>query len=132
MAIDFGKKFKTDKGLEENGVKIDLGEGASITIARLGNKNYQKKFQELAKPHKKAIRLGVLSDEVAEDMLIKALADSVLLGFEGFEEDGEEIVYSLENAEKLLKVKDFRTMVMDLAGEAEAFRKADEEEAVKN
>lgn len=132
--FDIKKEFGTDTQKEIEGVWIDdFGEGLKIKIARIGNPEYQKLFNRISKPHRKAIRRGTLKDETAEKLLIQAMAKGIVLDWKGLSEDGVEIPYSYENALRLLTdYKDFREQVTEVATEIEAFRTEDEEEAEKN
>ena len=89
--------FKTDSELETKGVILDYGE-FRIKIARAGgaNKTFSTVFNERTKAYKHQQQLGVLSDEVAEEILIGVYADSVILNMEVLDHDnsnGEDKVY---------------------------------------
>ena len=130
---DLKRMFGTNKNAEIEGIWQDIGDGVSLLIARIGNPQYQKEFQKIAKPHRRALRRGTLSDEVAEKLLIKAMAKNILLDWKGLEEDGEPIPYSYENAVRILtEYKDLRDYVSDMANEIDAFKLEDDEEAEKN
>jgi hypothetical protein len=122
-----------DKKAEVEGIWQNIGDGVSVKVARIGSTEYQKEFQRISKPHKRAIRRGVLNDDVAEKLLIKVMAKTVLLDWKGLEEDGKEIPYSEENAVRILTdYRDLRDYVSDIANDMEAFKKEDDEEAEKN
>jgi hypothetical protein len=52
----------------------------------------------------------------------------VLLGWRKLKFKGAELPYNVENAKKLLGVKDFRSLVARLASDFEAYRVRQEEE----
>lgn len=122
-------KFKQDINKAEQGSWVDIGDGAKVKIARIGNKNYQDRVMELLKPYKQSIRNKTVSDRVIEDVINIALAETVLVGWEGFKDDnGEEVPYNKGNALKYLQdpaYADFRTLINDLANEIEVFRQED-------
>lgn len=130
---DVKKLFGTDSKKEQEGVWYDLAEGLRMKIARIGNPNYQKRFQTLSKPYRRSIRRGTLSDDLAEKLLIQCLAETILLDWEGVEDDGKEISYSIENAINLLKkYPELRNYINDIANELEGFQEEFKEEAEEN
>jgi len=130
---DVKKLFGTDSTKEQEGVVHEMGEGLKMRIARIGNPNYQKRFQALSKPHRRAIRRGTLADEVAEKLLIQCLAETIVLGWEGLEENGEEVPYSLENCVRILTdYPELRNYINDIANELEGYQAEDDEEATEN
>jgi len=131
---DVKKLFGTDAKKEQEGVwRDDIAEDIKIKIARIGNPNYQKKFQTLSKPHRRAIRRGTLSDDVAEKLLIQCLAETIVLDWKNIEVNGKPFPYSVENAIKLLTdLPELRNTINDIANELEGYQAEDEEEAVEN
>ncbi len=133
MALDLKKEYAVDKNKEIDGVWQDFGSGARMKIARIGNPEYQKVFQKISKPHRKSIRRGTLADDVAEKLLVEAMADSILLDWDGVEEGGQVLPYNKENAMRiLLEYKDLRDQVTEIANEMESFRAEEDQEAEKN
>ena len=130
---DVKKIFGTNKTDEIEGKWNDIGDGIQILVARIGNPEYQKEFQRISKPHKRALRRGSLNDEVAERLLIKVMAKNILLDWKGLEEDGVVVPYSYDNAIRILtEYKDLRDYVSDIANEMESFKAEEDEEAEKN
>jgi hypothetical protein len=126
-------QFKTNTQKEVDGVWVDLGQGARIKVARLGNPKYKAYFSKATKPYRHQLRAGTLSDEVAERILAECMAETVLLGWEGLEdESGNAIEYNTENAVEVLSIKDFRDVVYAYADEMALFTEGEREEAVKN
>jgi len=118
--MDIKKTYGTDKIKEEKGVWEDLGDGARVLVARIGNPNYRKVFEQLTKPYQKSIRRGTLSEEKATDLIIKSLAKSVLLSWEGLKEDGKALKYSEAEAVRLMTdYPDFRDQVQEIANDLE-------------
>lgn len=131
--MDIKKTFKTDETLENEGAWVDIGEGCELLIARVGNKAYQKMFQKLTQPHRKLIQRNKLDPQILEDLGIQCFARTILLGWRGLKEDGNEVEYSVDAAQRLLtEYKDFRELVAELANEAATFREELDEEDVKN
>lgn len=127
-------KFQTNKAMEEEGVWVDVdGNGTRIKVARINNARYKKYFQKITKPYKRQIRTGTLSEDLAEKLLVDALANTILLDWKGFTKDGQDYPYSVDNARAFLaESADFRDFVSDAANEMETFRAAEVEEARGN
>jgi len=128
------KIFGTDKVKEDEGTWIDMGDGAKIKVARMGNPKYTKEFQRLTKPYRQAIRRGTIQEELAEKLLIEALAKHILIGWVGITDDNDkEIAYSTENSIMLLtELKDFRDYVTEQATSIENFKQEVDEDSEKN
>jgi hypothetical protein len=125
--------FGTDKVKEKEGVWQDMGDGLKMRIARIGNPKYQKRFEALSKPHRRALRRGTLSNEIAEKLLVQCIAETIVLDWEGVEEDGAETPFSVENAVRiLLEYPELRKYVEDIANEMEGYKAEDDEEAIDN
>jgi hypothetical protein len=123
--------FATDLNLEESGVWVDLGDGARLKLARIGNPAYKKLMREKLKPYRtQAARAGISEDKFTE-MTCDVLSKTVLIDWKGWEDDkGKEIPYSHKNAyDMLIGLKDFRAMVVDLADQQATFAIEAEEEA---
>ena len=125
--------FGTDKVKEKEGVWQDMGDGLKMRIARIGNPKYQKRFEALSKPHRRALRRGTLSNEIAEKLLVQCIAETIVLDWEGVEENGKETPFSVENAVRiLLEYPELRKYVEDIANEMEGYKAEDDEEAIDN
>ncbi len=133
--MDLGKQFATDGVLEEEGVWVDLDTESKIKVARMGNKRYKEAFRRLTAPHKISIRNNNLNDDLAEQLLTQALAEGVLLDWEGMTLKGKPLVYSQKTAIEVLmnpSLKDFRELVVSIASDMESYRQQEQEEVVKN
>ena len=130
---DIKKLYGTDQTKETDGVWKDMGDGLRMRIARIGNPNYNKRFQALSKPHRRALQRGSLSDDVAEKLLVQCLAETIVLDWEGVEEKGKVIPYSQENAIRILtEYPELRKYVNDIANEMEGYKAEEDEEAIDN
>lgn len=131
--MDLAKKYGTDKELEKSGVWQDIGDGASILVARMGNANYIAEFKRLTAPYKRQIRLGLLSDDIWQKISIECLATSILMDWKGLADGTKTIAYSRENAINMLtKYPDFRDDVSALSNEIENFFKEEKAAEAKN
>lgn len=131
--MDIKKQFGTDKKKEHEGVWIPTGTDSKLLIARVGNKNYMEAFKRLSAPHKVSLRNRNLPPDIAEKIAVEAIAESILLGWEGLTEDGKKIPYSKEQAIRLLTTyPDFAEQVGQLANDIENFKGEQEAATAKN
>ena len=131
--MDLRKEYGTDKNKELTGVWEDFGNGCTVLIARIGNENYAKVFRRISKPYQNAIRRQSLGNEKADELLIQAMAECIVLDWKGLKEDGKTIKYSKEECVRILKeYKDFRDQVSELATSMELFKREMDAEAEKN
>lgn len=123
--MDIRKTFGTDADLETEGVWVEIGDGARVRVARQGTAAHQKALERLRAPYRTILLSGrPLPPKVAEEITVKAMSECILLGWDGFTEDGAPLPYSRETADLLLSgVKDFRNVVAFLSSEGETFRR---------
>jgi hypothetical protein len=133
LIMDIKKQYGTSETLEQSGVWVDMGDGASVLVARSGNPDNSRLIKRLLAPHKVALRNGKLADDVAERITIEAMAETILLDWKGIEEDGKPVKYSRDAAIRLLTdYKDFRDQVAAFSTELALFQQQDEAAALKN
>lgn len=132
--MDIFSAFGSDTSKEVNGVEIEIAPDAFITVARSGNKKYGRILTKAFEANKYTIdRKDAAADAKAEQIVIDAMAQAILVGWRGnIQFKGEPLSYSVENAKKLLAVKDFRIMVSKHAEEFANFRAVVEDEDEKN
>lgn len=103
------KSFKTDANLEKSGIELEYGENSKgqpilIRIARAGGANsaYNKRLEVLTKPYRRQIQTETIDNKVLEKIVAQAFAETVVLGWEGVEdEDNNELTFSVDNVVKL-------------------------------
>lgn len=131
--MDIKKSFGTNSTLENEGVWIELGDGASIKVARVGNKENKAILKKLIAPHKMAARNDKLADEIWDKITVESMAATILLDWKGIEDDGKPLPYTKENATRLLTdYKDFREQVASFSSELALFQSNSEAAAIKN
>ncbi len=131
--MDIKKNFGTSLIQEEQGAWIDIGEGASIKVARAGNKANRALLKRLVAPHKLALRHDRVPDDVLEKITIETMAETILLDWKGIEEDGRPLLFSRDNALRLLTdYKDFREQVSSFSNDLATFQADRLEAEVKN
>jgi len=117
-------EFKTDEKLEAEGNWLDVGEGGFLKIARLGNKAYKTKLKQLREPFKAyTVRGQDIPDAEADDIVRRAMAETILVGWKGMEdEEGKPLNYSPEAAYKALSgQKDLVELIMVFAADKDNF-----------
>lgn len=148
--MDIFKQFATNPNLELDGVWHDLGpaqrmkEGTNepdpasiprIKVARLNNKRYGRLLVQQYEVNKTLLEMkGDAAEAKSEEITVDVMAQSILLGWENLEYDGAPLpnTWSLDNAKKLLKVKDFRDLVGQKAAERQKYLLAADEASGKN
>lgn len=133
MPFDLEKEFATDEKSELEGIWENVGTGAKVLVARVGNKNYTERFKRLGKGLQRQLDRGTLPEDNQAAILISIMADTILLDWEGFSDKGEVITYSKDKAKEMLKkYPDFRQFVWDIANDVELYRVKNREEDLGN
>ena len=94
--------FSTDGSLEQNGIYLEYPElGFRIKVARAGgaNKKFQRVLETRSKPYKRAISMGLFTNDQATDLLLEAYLDAVILGWEVAGTSEDEWTPGIENPE---------------------------------
>jgi hypothetical protein len=137
--MDVFKEFQTDERKENEGVWVELGDkdengkAPRIKIARSRNPKYVKMFNRLMKPYKRLWDQDKLPQETLQKILIRTIAKTVLLDWEGLKQGDQELIYSEKEAIRLLtELKDFRDLIASYSSEMELFKTEQDEEAEKN
>ena len=141
MGLNLRKQFGTDTSRENDGVWVELGDGARILVARYGNAKQKKLGRRLARPHRHQLRDIDTSEAAArtvEDLEKQTVAHCVLLDWEGIlmpDDKGVEkpLDYSPDVALKLFKdIDDFFLTVVEIARDRANFAAIDQEDTVGN
>jgi hypothetical protein len=134
--IDLFSAFAVDQSAEQTGTKVQLpGAGDTLfTIARQGNKAYAKLMQQRWKQNRTVLESkGDVAEARSEEILIEVVAKTILLGWDGKIRFGKEnLEYSLDNAKRLLALKEFRAVVLKAADDLENFKAVKDAEDKEN
>lgn len=132
--MDLSKSYvEIDDTLAEDGVEVDLGEGAAIIVRPMRNEAFKKYLNTLLKPYERRIQQKRMDPKLQDDLTRKAIAKHVLIGWKGIELDGKAVKYTPEKAEELMKrFDDFQEDVLTAAMSSETFRTEVVEENEKN
>ena len=142
------KMFATDKTTEQEGILINYG-SFRFRVARSGGSNhkFRRLLQAKLKPYRHQLDNETMDDKVSEALMREAFAEAVVLGWEtkvgeeGSERwepwlegpDGSHMEYSVENCVKVLTdLPDLFKDLQQVSGKVALFRKAEEEDDVKN
>lgn len=135
MSFDLFAEFATDEKLEAEGTYMSY-KGQEFLIARSGNRDYGKLLSKLVNKNQRILDgKDKAADDKSDEIMIEVIAKTILRGWKGaiiVEKGGKPVEYSVENAKKALKLKDFRAEVMKMAEDREAYRVAQLEEQEKN
>lgn len=130
------RAFSTDEVLESKGITLDFGSAGKVRIARAGgaNKKFEKTMMRLTKPHRHAINTGTIDPKVADEVLHRAYAEAVVLGWEGItDREGKELPFTVDNAMSLFSdLPDLFQQIRKNADNASLFRAEQNEDDVKN
>jgi hypothetical protein len=106
-------------------------QGVKLTIARRKTSSVAKKMDKLLTERGETTTAS-LSDVEREEIVTRAMAGTVLVGWENFQIDGEDIPYTEENAEELLlNDEDTLEYVSIISNNLNLFVQARKEEQVK-
>lgn len=134
-------QFATDKSAEVEGVWVEYGanEDGSIPafkISRMSkaNKKYTKALERATRPHRRAIELETMNNDLAERLFMEVFVDTVLLDWKGIKQrDGEELEFCKKNALKLFEdLPELYDDLQEKAKKASLFREETLEEEAGN
>lgn len=126
--MDLFSTFSTDPTLEVEGRWAKISRDAEVLVARSGNERFVRKMKELTKKH--SFDFSDESEDNAkllDELMIEAMADTILLGWKGMTRAGTPFEYSRSAAVEALRVKDFRKKVSELSDNAAEYRAKAEE-----
>ena len=116
--------LKADKTLQDEGNWVkDVLPDLHIKVRSTGSQIFKKRMAELLKPYQ---RLGKEpSLEQQEEVSRKAVAECLLLDWQGVMCDGKEVEYSVESAMKLFEdIPEFLVAVSQAGNSLENFKNA--------
>ena len=125
MSFDIFEAFATDENLENNGATFPLGKGASLLVARAGNRAYTKAITKAVEARRVELDSGDEDAAVAvsDEIMIGVMANTILLGWEKLTVKGVDAgPYSVAKAKELLAIKEFRKHVAGLSDQMAAYK----------
>ncbi len=131
--MDLWKQFKTDEQAEVEGVWVPLSATARVKLARVGNPRYQSCLKRLSLPYiKPGMRMSDIPEETYQAITKEAVAEAILVDWDGVIREGEVVAYSKEMALSALQMKDFFELVLAAANSMETYREARLRDMEKN
>jgi len=128
-------EFQTNASAELDGVWVrNIGPEFHVKIARWLNRKHQKLLRRLTKPFQQQIDRETMPDDQADEIAIRAMAETVVMDWEGAtDENGGPLAPSMENKIKLLTdLPDLREAIQVASRVQDQYRSASIEEAEKN
>ena len=126
-------QLKTDQDKKNEGVWVEIDSSTELLIASNDSADYKRMLKKELRPYQKALQLGTLQDDIYEKVVVKCMANHILLDWKGLTDDGKPLKYSVDNAIKLLgdpQLKHFRDFISEQAMDQSLF-KIDFKEQVK-
>lgn len=138
--MDLMKKFATSRAAEIDGIRVKIGgeDGVTFVLRRAGGHNRAYRYAEAraALPYRAELleiaaapASAQMSDralELEDAIRVAAFAESVVLGWEGYEVDGVPVAFSREKFLALMHAcPDVWEAVKKAAFDIENFREAD-------
>ena len=109
--------------VDTEGVWAKHSEGVRFRIARAGNPVFLKATDKLEAPYRKQLARGKLSTEKQIDLQCRAMAEGILLDWEGIETADGPLEYTVDNAAAVLRHNsEIRDFVFEFATEQENYR----------
>ena len=129
-------QIRSDTEKTSEGIWLEFAVGIRLKVARLHNPAYSKYLTTLQKPYTRQIRAGILDADVAGELVRKAVARHILVGWENIEdEQGKPIPYSAEKALEFLSdpaLSEMYDFVLEVSASAELYRAELHEDSAKN
>jgi len=123
--------FRTDEDKQIHGVWVDFGAGAAFKIASLENPEFVEAFRRETKPYTDLGREVPEDDQ--EDIMVRLMAQHIILDWKNVYDDEEELSYSYENALRLVtEIKWLRDRVIAEARKIANFKAEQREKTSGN
>lgn len=131
--MDFNT-YLTDSAAEQDGKWFDFGPDAKIKLRAPSSNKSREVRKSLEKPFVALTRAGqTIPDDKLEEILIKQMAQALIVDWSGFTDNGVALDFSATAAEALLvKYPRLRNIIAKIISDDEAFSVAQKEDAVKN
>lgn len=135
--------IELDLSAAEQGVEVEVGDGAFITVGRWGSHRFKQAVQKYAGNKLSTIqnrmrtsrKMRGKQDEEAARIMAQIMAESILLDWRGIKEGGRELQYSFNEAVRILldeRYDNFRELVELASKDEERFYKVKMEEDAGN
>lgn len=129
--FDLSDSFGSNPKASIDGVWVQLGGGASVKVARLGNKAAKKAYRKIPKASRNAFEEGTVDENTGEQFICMFLAQHILKDWKGFADKGVSLgdYDEMKGKKFLMKYRRFRERIWELAGDEDLFNVESEEDA---
>ena len=103
MSFDLSEEFGSNERAEIEGVWVPLGGDGRVRVARLGNPKAQEAYRKIPRPIRRMLDEGVMNNKQSIDFLVMFISNHLLKDWEGLDDEGKTVLYSMENAGKMVK-----------------------------
>ena len=126
--MDLNTEFGFDAGLAEAGVWVSVdGNGTRLKVAAMPNRAYERMME----PHQRRARS--LGREISEGTYEECMAQTVLLDWDGIEDEGIAVKATPQTRlEMLRKYRNFKALVIREATNLTNFKRERDEAEAKN
>jgi hypothetical protein len=132
--MNLNEQFQQDKTAFEDGTYVPLGGDAAVKVRSPQSAHSKAIRKKLEAPYASMTRGGKqLPDDIAEDILLKQMSQSLIVSWKGIKDDGVEIEPTPENIEKMLrKYPRFRDTLGGIIANDETYAALVREDDLKN
>ena len=117
---------------EESGVWFQHGD-ARFLVCSVEKPAYKRLCAAKRRPYRKQILRGTVPDETMDKLATEAMAEHLLIGWEGVTENGKAVPYSKEKAtEYLTKYPKFADLISEFAFDQASFQEEGDAEGIEN
>ena len=126
--------FATDRTAEEQGKWFEIGPEIKFKLRRFKSEHSTKVREALEKPYEKLRVKGMIPADAMKEIVIKTMALSVIVDWEGvYGEDGNPVPFSADAAETFLKeLPELADELASLAATMDNFREEDDQATLGN
>jgi len=130
--------YATDKALETEGFWHNVTDKIRFRLARAGGSNmkFAKVLEKKTRPHRRASdpNMEDMDIELANNLLVEAFAETVVLGWEGVTDSkGKKVPYSINACVKILRdLPDLFTELREAAARQANFRVSEIKDDAEN
>ncbi len=108
------REFDTDETKEKNGVWVPIDVDLEVKVRRMFNPEFDRFIAQRQRGRRP-------TQDTGSQLIIEAMAETVLLGWKGFTENKKDYKWSKERGLAMLQKRDFRNMVTLAASETQNF-----------
>lgn len=136
--MDLKKEYGVSKELEIEGVWIAIDDDTEVKVARLGNKKYMNEIERLSVPHRRILndktgRNSTKKNAIANEIMCKVFARTIVLDWKNLLEGGKEVEYSYTECLRMLtEYPDFKDVIATEAEDMDNFFAEEIEEVKEN